>query len=337
VNPSVTSYKQVMTHFPGLVPAWKDIARQEMPRALKKWPIISSLNLLGGPREEKIFKILNASRLLTLAEQAVLGRLLVGVIRVVLNSPEHLNHNDLTPNDKKKTFLERLFVEMVGTPGYVFCINLAQEVGTKLADLRYARQFEYFKGPYWDRLTQLGHITLAEAEKGKQAFLQVCGDSPVGVTQRFLSQEVIPRALDDIKKGPRRLFRIKLNDSALVNLLEREVSLLAARGGPRTFLDKINQAGSNSIILSAIAGAVFGGYVVQAFNDRLLSPILAQIFPSNRKKNAPVNPEGILPVPGLPPSPVLQSPLKARDSAPGFSRRNAFEIFYPDNAAGGVL
>ncbi|MGE0201078.1 MAG: hypothetical protein AB7P76_08930 [Candidatus Melainabacteria bacterium] len=297
-----------MSHNPGLVPAWHEIARREMPVAVKKWPILAGFNLLGGETQDKIFKILNAKRLLDLAEQAVVARLLVGVIRVVLNSPEHLNHNDLAPNDKKKTFLERLFVEMIGTPGYVFCINLAQEIGTKLSDLRYARQFEYFKGPYWDQLVEQGHLSLADGEKGKRVFQQICGESSVGVTRRFLSQEnLIPRAIEDIKKGPRRLFRIKLNDARLVSLLEKEGSLLTVRGGARTFLDKVNQSGSNSIILSAVAGALFGGYVVQAFNDRLLSPVLAEIFPSNRKKNAPVNPGGILPnVPGLPASPSLQ-------------------------------
>lgn len=217
------------------------------------------MNLLAGLQKLPITRKLNPfnrRNLLYLAEIAVLTRLMTAVVRVDQNRPSRLKDPRLTDNEKRLAFIERFFVEILGTVGYMIALHLGQDITSKFFEKKAT-----MKPPQLaDDLVDLGK---AQTAKINEAITKVYGNQRQGMVHRILYGEVL-------KEGEKTVVQ-KASLSALRKELGEEL-FTKARPYVDDFARRANVAASISVLGGVVLSALFGGFVTQWINDRVASP-----------------------------------------------------------------
>lgn len=74
----------------------------------------------------------SSRNLMYMAEVAVLTRIATGIMRVMENRPSKQTDPKLSKNEKRQALVERFFVEIIGTVGYMGFLHLGQDLVDKL-------------------------------------------------------------------------------------------------------------------------------------------------------------------------------------------------------------
>ncbi len=227
---------------------------------MRSFPITAKLNPLAG--------LHNVGYLL---EIAVLTRVITSLVRVWQNKPSKINDPRLTPNQKRQALLERAFVELLGTLGYIISLHLGQDL--------FAKAFE--KGWLGRKMSiptiaeNLPGLKAGEAAIANDAIKEVFGKNTNGLICRVL----YGTALD--KEGKSIFHRATL--STLLKALQLrmgEVSGESVFNHIRPAVERLtrpaNLAASLTILGGIITSALLGGLVTQWVNDRIVAPFLSK-------------------------------------------------------------
>lgn len=278
------------------------------------------------------------SNLVYLAEVAVLTRLATGVARVLENRPSKQNDPNVTEGQKKQAMVERFFVEILGTMGYMACLHLGQDVVDKISNVL-SKNEELLK----DALNLKGNQALkATAEKwteqlkwdveGLERKLRESIEETYSIENPNAKQKVpttknlIARSLYGVETAEGGVKKVnlatvkntlaqKLNiepDSVKREALDKAFTEIVNEVKP---LKKLAQQSNKLAILGIVTGvatsAFVGGTVTQCLNDRMVAPIAKKFF-AHKKSTQPLMGE----TNKTEPQPVVQKSLSLISAAP---------------------
>lgn len=234
-------------------------------------PLVKT-GLLRFPITAKL-KPVSAENVRYLAETAVLTRLMIGAVRVYQNKPNRNQDPDVSQLDKRKTFLERVFVELVGTLGYLLVLHGGQDITAKLLESTKRYDVNHFvRNAEW-----FSNLSDREQKRFLQGVNEVFGEK-WGRMERVLF-------------GPGRQNGNMLN--ALKKQLNNPRLFAKVEEGMTPYVHRLNRAASASVLGGVALSALFGGLVIQWVNDRLVSPIISVLldeFTGNGRANHPMMP-----------------------------------------------
>ena len=258
----------------------------------------------------------NGRNLLYLAQIAVLTRIATGIVRVNQNKPSKLKDPRLSENEKRLAFIERFFVEIVGTLGYMFCLHFGQDAVSKVFEKKAA-----YKVPELAKDTV--NFTKTEIAQANTALKDVYGTEQRGLMHRILYGEQVVNA-----EGKKVIQKANLN-----TLREKLGTELFEKVLPKVeqFSWRSNVAATLCILGGVGLSALFGGVVTQWVNDRVTSPLagkfLAKRYPADPGNlKLPGSPEkenldraqkaGVLPMAYKPGQPTLPQPVAVPGAQP---------------------
>lgn len=306
---------------------------------LLKWPITANLNVFSRKS--------GRDNLIYLAKVAFLTRLGIGVVRVLENHPSQVKDPDVSLVDKKKSFYERIFIEIFGTSGYIFSMHVAQDIAAKWHEVNNQDLLENTRKIVHSDLRDLGNTDTslkewispdeieAAIKKFDTEFKETFGEKASGLINRSLSGKDVKKdgvilyrtgTQDELMKrlrmpsmdpdNPGKVLLDKIENSVLLNKIEQTVS--------KHFTSKLNILSSKTILFGVVVGAAFGGFAIQWLNDRILAPILKRIYGSSSRPVAPT-PQGYF-------TPAPTTPSFSQQVSPQQSQRliypTRFSAFY---------
>jgi hypothetical protein len=206
---------------------------------LNRWPIAAKLNPL--PLTEKLPYLLGA---------VIVARTAVGLTRIAADNPAW-NPTPESQQDKVSTFLERVFMEGLGTMGTFLVLHAGQDVAANVIELvrpalRPSALLDSLKANHLSpqALTQVTE-TLARTFKTEVNTLET---SPV-----------LARVIYD--KANLHTFQTLLNDKALWHTIQAPVEQHFAR---------LNQHALPALASGLVLSTVFGGVGWQWLNDNVV-------------------------------------------------------------------
>lgn len=224
--------------------------------ALRHWPMTKKLSPITNGQ-------LNRRNLLYLMKIAAVTRLAIGAVRVMENHPDKLQGKDLSPGEKKKSFYERLFVEIFGTVGYLLALHFGEDLTAKFYEWKNRHALDKIRNRLKDKLAPW------EFRQFEKEFTGRFGAETHGMMYRIVNgQEVFRYGRIEIERPTLDIFKKRLGPD-LFKKVEKELV---------PFVERMNRAGMKSIFGGVLLGAFFGGYVIQKFNDQVLSPLLTGFF-----------------------------------------------------------
>lgn len=266
--------------------------------------------------------------LIYLAEVAVLTRLATGVMRVLENRPSKQKDTDISEAQKKQSMVERFFVEICGTMGYMLCLHLGQDLVDKLANLAdrrqeldFLNQKDSFKVLEQNPEYQSGTATLKtlgiEIEELEQRLRESAEDvfgkyssagkeHPNHMIFNTLYDHALPGAdPTGTLTGKANLVTVKnrLKDkllegrNELVNTpqLDEALSKIVNEVKPlKDFVMKNNKLAVLGIAVGIASSAVVGGALTQWMNDQVIAPGAKKFF-ANKKKPGKSLPNAVFP------------------------------------------
>lgn len=242
-----------------------------------------------------------------LAEVAVLTRLATGIMRVLENRPSQQKNPNLSPNEKRQALMERFFVEIVGTIGYMGCLHLGQDlVNTiygkvsklELADLtkdnkHILEQYKLDVNRFDDVIKQTFGT---HAANGKDATF-----TPRNLIARVLYGETV--SVPDTNGKPTLKTFDKANLVTLKNnfmteyaekanhdkqVVEQAFSKIIQEGSPiQEFARKNNRLACGAILAGVALSAAIGGSVIQWMNDSVVAPSAKKWLGKHYKNDGP--------------------------------------------------
>lgn len=277
------------------------------------------------------------SNLMYLAEVAVLTRLATGVARVLENRPAKQKDPNMTEGEKKQAMVERFFVEILGTVGYMACLHLGQDLVDRVANNE--RFLKDLKGGKIDFEKDIAHRNIGDDlkkligkvkdldEQLKKSVDSVYGDNAKNLIFRNLYAEKNPQK-GALKKANMTALKEDLGKQLVGRLdgvhidMDKAFNDIVHEVQP---LKKLAQRSNNLAILGIVTGvatsAIVGGTVTQWLNDRVVAPTAKKFFARRKLKKTPVN--GAPAIPKVTPQPAQfgqplpQKPLSLLSPAPG--------------------
>lgn len=274
-------------------------------------PITAKLNPFGGVRN-----------LCYLLEAAVLTRFATSFVRIWQNKPDKLNDPRLSANQKRQALGERIFVELLGTMGYILSLHLGQDLVAKL--LEWGRKIP--------EITRTDKLGADEVKIANEAIREVFGESSKGLISRIIYGHPVSRdGKTVVQKATltslREVLRHKLGNVKLGDALFDKVRDLADGKGVKNFIEKFTRSGNIAASMSILCGvaisALFGGLVTQWMNDRKWAPYLKKRLVRHFGDDSKPGQRGF----------GEQSPLSAQVSAPAYMpvapQLNVMSTAYP--------
>ncbi len=247
--------------------------------AFSKWPIASRLNVVKGGG-------LNGRNLVYLAEIAALTRLAIGAVRTYRNLPSKNDSVEISQNEKRKAFWERFFIEIPGSLSSIFILHAGQDLFSKYYENRVLKKaIHSIKEKFGDHTSKEAiakGLSYDDANAFNRGIDYVFGTETYGVVDRFLNGV-------DIKRGGKTV-RIEANLESFAKQAGDDV-LRKVERDLRPLFNLANWCTNKSVIGAAMLTAIFGGVLLQLFNDRVYSPFLNQLFKEKKDvKTVPLNP-----------------------------------------------
>ncbi|HEY9745168.1 MAG TPA: hypothetical protein V6C99_03005 [Oculatellaceae cyanobacterium] len=217
---------------------------------MRLFPITANLNPFSGARFW-----------MYLIYSTALARLLTGFARVYQNRPS-AQAPSLSENEKRQACLERFFVEIIGTTGYLVSLHLGQDVIGKLMQPGLKKEFDALLRKIDD--SALSGLNAEQARRVKNTLTTVYGDGSHNFIARYLYESFkTPDGKND--KVALNQVRGLLNDDALFTHVRSSVPL-------DVFIGKLRHRAAGTVFGGIFASALFGGLVVQWMNDRVFAP-----------------------------------------------------------------
>lgn len=199
-----------------------------------------------------------------LINSTILTRFMTSVLRVTIDHPRFNPNPDATPSEKMNTFLERMFVEFIGTGSSLLSLQLSMDMASKVI-----QNMEKLN-PHW-QLHRPAHI-LAQLPKtiGKPNVQKIeqALESALGKTSDKLMFNVL------FKHGHLNQVYESLKQA---NIRPETIRLVSGRtldeGLSRQFFH-LNLLAKGVLVAGALGNALWGGFGVQLLNDKLVAPIL---------------------------------------------------------------
>lgn len=208
---------------------------------------------------------INSRNLIYMAEIALVTRLAVGVARISQSRPSKQMDPALTPLDKKKSFYERLFMEIIGTGSYVAFLHFGSDLFGNIMEALNRNKIPKLHQTLQNKLS--GY----EYQKFDNAFSRMFSHNTVGMVDTVLNgkESTITK---EITRPTLDYFQEKLGPN-LFTKVEGELT---------PFIKKTaNRSAVTSILGGALLGAFVGGNVIQWMNDNLLAPFLTRVMGSS--------------------------------------------------------
>ena len=221
-----------------------------------------------------------SKNLLYLLEAAAVSRLNIGAFRVLQNSPDKYQSNNLTEYQKRKSYLERIFIELFGTAGYMVVLHGAQDFVSKL----FYESNPDFIPPQLDQKMPLSELTHAQTSKVNDIMIDVFGSERNGGQKALHPEGIISRVLYGAEKTD-AVTGNKFTQKATLSTLRERLSLALdkktlkvveekfIKPSVEPYVRKLYKASSVSVLAGVVASAVFGGVVIQWINDNIFAPV----------------------------------------------------------------
>lgn len=264
-------------------------------------PITANLNPFAG-----------AQSWIYLLESAALTRLVTGMARVYQNRPS-VQDPSLSETEKRQACLERFFVEIIGTIGYIACLHLGQDITSKFLEPGIKRHYQLLID-HLDK--QTATLTPAQIQNAKQAITEVYGGTSKNIISRFLYGYTAPNG----KKTGVSLARLRtvMADNNMFEYLRGSSPLDG-------FASALRRRAAFSILGGVGISALYGGFVTQWLNDRVFAPTAHKMLEKRfqAKADAMTGPQENAQFAGPQPSPSLE-PWTAVSAAPDMPTYSAF-------------
>jgi hypothetical protein len=246
-----------------------------------------------------------------LAEVAALTRIATGVMRVLENRPSKQKDPRLSQNEKRQALMERIFVEIVGTFGYMSFLHLGQDLvngiygrlgaldpvhltdDAKQMLAKYKLEVKHFDDIINDtfgahavdgnaaltRKDLIARVLYGETVKTEIAPNQFV-QKPYKKANLATLKDNLEAAIQkhnphlDLKPAGKDLKEVQ---GAVTHLIENCESL-------QKFARQNNKLACGAILMGVVLSAAIGGTVIQWMNDRIVAPS-AKKWLSKRYKN----------------------------------------------------
>jgi hypothetical protein len=235
-------------------------------------------------------------------------------MRVLENRPSKQKDPDISGAQKKQSMVERFFVEICGTMGYMLCLHLGQDLVDKLADLSDRRQEldflnqkdNLFKGveqnPEFKATLEKLQITINDLDQSlRESAEDVFGKYSLAGKERpnhMIFNTLYDHALPGSEatgslSGKANLVTVKnrlkdkliegRNELAKSPQLDEALSKIVNEVRPlKDFVMKNNRLAVLGIAAGVASSAIVGGPLTQWMNDRVIAPSAKKVF--TRKK-----------------------------------------------------
>lgn len=225
---------------------------------MTNWPMLKKLAPIQGGR-------VNTRNLVYMAEIALLTRLAVGAARIYKSRPANQSDPNMTAQDKKKSFYERLFMEIIGTGSYVTFLHFGSDLFANLMEFSNRHKIPQLHQALQHKLS--GY----EYQKFDSVFSKMFNHNGVGMVDTVLNGKT-SMVSHDISRPTLDYFKTHLGEN-LFKKVEQDLT---------PFIKKTaNKSAVISILGGALLGAFVGGNVIQKFNDNALAPFLSRVMKSS--------------------------------------------------------
>lgn len=195
--------------------------------------------------------------MLYLASSAVLTRLGIAGVRVWQNEPSKNHNPEYSKVDKYSALWERIFVEFIGTGGYMLTIHAGMDVFANFIEQKLKLPL-FKKGR--DKLPGFSDKqTQATFHKVNRALKDVYGESERGIIKRSIFDGASRKRLFDQLKKAHVDVENPIIQKHVVNKLD-------------DYIMKLNKHCAYTWGVGILLGALFGGVVIQFVNDRIFAP-----------------------------------------------------------------
>lgn len=210
---------------------------------------------------------------------AILSRLAVGLSRCIVDFPwsaagrlRAAKNEPISPgseetvSDRFKSFEERCFMEMLGTPVHVLSLQLTQDGVSKLLE-----KTPWLKAPHIEQVKKLANLSGPEAEVIGQALKEI---NPTHVLARAIYKpKELTGQLNQVMAKTLEGFQSQLGKKSIPKAVEQAVSK-TIWGWQQRIL-----GGSALCLMSGVlASALFSGIIWQRINDGILSKRVIPFF-----------------------------------------------------------
>ncbi len=206
----------------------------------------------------------NKQNLAYLINSTILTRFMTSILRVTVDHPRFNPNPEATPSEKMNTFLERMFVEFIGTGSTLLSLQLSMDFASK------AIQHMQMFNPKW-QIHRPAHIlnqlpkTVSKTQKDK---IQKALESALGTTSQKLMFNVL------FKQGHLQQVTQHLEKQGLKPAHIQLISGRSLEEGLERQFFHLNLLAKGVLIVGALGNALWGGFGVQLLNDKFVAPIL---------------------------------------------------------------
>lgn len=145
------------------------------------------LTLPNFPITSKLWP--SSRNLMYMAEVAVLTRIATGIMRVMENRPSKQKDPRLSQNEKRQALVERFFVEIIGTAGYMGFLHIGQDLVDKLYSRMITKSIPNID---FSKLTQ----------QNREKLQQVLHDFHLGIERIETLNEHLNQMMKDVYRSP---------------------------------------------------------------------------------------------------------------------------------------
>ena len=228
-------------------------------------PITAKLNPFAG-----------AQNWAYLMQSAAITRLLTGAARVWENRPSALQDPNLTQNEKRQACLERFFVEIIGTAGYLGFLHLGQDIIAKTLDPNLKKHLNQLVAKIEDPASGLD---AQQAQKVKRALVDVYAGDSQSLIERYLYGYKTHNKSGKTQVNLGQMKKV-LNENDLFHYVRTSVPL-------DEFTSALRHKAAISVLGGIAVSALFGGLVTQWLNDRVFAPVVRKVLNKRSGETAP--------------------------------------------------
>jgi hypothetical protein len=212
----------------------------------------------------------NKTNLPYLLQTAIITRLVVGAARISENSPKRNQTNEMTPEEKKKAFAERCFVEIFGTLGYILLLHLGQDLASHVLERINKPLIPTLRSKAIEEIKQ--KKSDLPLDKFIAAYDEVIGTETKGLVGRIVHPHKVSWSKDQISSTLRSL-------AARMEIPFAEFMKRAPEALRKDYHHKANRIFNIAIVFSVLFSATLGGFGIQWLNDNIINNYLKKRYP----------------------------------------------------------
>jgi hypothetical protein len=241
-----------------------------------------------------------------LAEVAALTRIATGVMRVLQNRPSQQKDPRLSQNEKRQALMERFFVEIIGTLGYMSFLHLGQDLVNgiygrlgKLDPIHLTDDAQKMLAKYKLTVDQFDNIikdTFGSHAVDKNGILTqkdliarvLYGETSHGTVYPKANLVMLKDKLESAIEKHNPGLNLKNPSKEVGEVKEAVTHLIQNCESLQKFARKNNKLACGAILTGVVLSAAIGGTVIQWMNDRVVAPSAKKWLSKRYKNDGPV-------------------------------------------------